>query len=253
MYDPLLLLERLGEWASNRRRLRKLRRTVASHLTLGHIDSLESLELIRDRDINVVFDVGANVGTWTLLAKCILPNCEVHAFEPLPFHITEFKKAVANVSGVTLHELALGDSSGCIDIRITSSTDASSVLPLSKLRSSHYDLAEVDTIEVQLDSIDNLMAHRRTPQPDLIKMDIQGYELTALQGANNALRTAKAILLEVSFQAIYEEQCLFHEIVEFLNVRGFRLTSIGHGPIVGRRLVQADLLFERADTAELQS
>src|ERR1019366_6972969 len=46
-YNPLLLLERLGQWAVTKQRLRKLRSTVASQLTTGHIDSLELLEMLR--------------------------------------------------------------------------------------------------------------------------------------------------------------------------------------------------------------
>ena len=75
-YNPLLLLERIGQWATERSRLRELRGTVAENLQTGHIDSLELLKLLRPLSPKVIYDVGANVGTWTLLAKAIFPEAE---------------------------------------------------------------------------------------------------------------------------------------------------------------------------------
>src|SRR5437762_67976 len=107
-YDPLLMLERLGQWAMEKRRLRKLRGTVASPLQTGHIDSLELLELLRPAPPEVIYDIGANVGTWTLLVKALFPAVEIHAFEPLPIHIGAFRRSTTGQASVHLHEVGLG-------------------------------------------------------------------------------------------------------------------------------------------------
>ena len=73
-YNPLVLLPRIGEWAATRRRLLRLRGTVAAPLNDGHIDTLELLDLLRPFAPRVIFDVGANIGTWTLLAKALHPK-----------------------------------------------------------------------------------------------------------------------------------------------------------------------------------
>ena len=88
-----LLCERLALASLRHRRLAKLRNTPARSLSLGHIESLELLELIEDADAKVIYDVGANVGTWTLLAKSIFPASRVEAFEPLPSHHGGFESA----------------------------------------------------------------------------------------------------------------------------------------------------------------
>src|SRR5262249_27942917 len=90
LYDPILLLERLAKWPTEKRRQNRPRATTAQTLQPGQIDSFELLEFLQPLDPRVIYDVGANVGTWTLLAKGLYPQAEVHAFEPLATHVAKF-------------------------------------------------------------------------------------------------------------------------------------------------------------------
>src|SRR5260221_216120 len=106
LYSPRLVCERIAEISLERRRLRKLYVTVPASLRKGHIDSLELLELLRIKPTHVIYDIRANVGTWTLLAKAVFPAAEVHAFEPLDQLAGEFAARTANVDSVYRHALA---------------------------------------------------------------------------------------------------------------------------------------------------
>lgn len=86
LYNPRQLCERLATASLRKRRLAALRNTPAAGLALGHIDTLELVQLARDAGVSVAYDIGANVGTWSLLAKALMPGAVVHAFEPLPEH-----------------------------------------------------------------------------------------------------------------------------------------------------------------------
>src|SRR5207244_12779895 len=99
--------ERLAVESIRRRRLKKLRNTPASQLSLGHIDSLELLELARPAGIKVIYDIGANIGTWTLLAKSVIAEASVDAFKPFTTHLASYKDNLRGVAGVKLHCLAL--------------------------------------------------------------------------------------------------------------------------------------------------
>ena len=68
LYDPRVLCERLAELFAARRRRAQLRGTVAECLSDGHIDSLELLQMVRPLNPTVIYDVGANVGTFSRLA-----------------------------------------------------------------------------------------------------------------------------------------------------------------------------------------
>src|SRR5262245_40678125 len=76
-YNPMALLERLGEWAITRRRLWRLRSSAAALLHDAHIDTLELLEILQPLQPRIIYDVG------TLLAKAFFPHEQIHAFEPL--------------------------------------------------------------------------------------------------------------------------------------------------------------------------
>jgi FkbM family methyltransferase len=246
-YNPRLLCERLATESHRRRRLSRLHGTAAAGLSLGHIDSLELLELLRARDIRVIYDVGANVGTWTLLAKSVFPAAEIHAFEPLPRHCDGFAANVDGLERLELHRIALGSmSDDSRSLRVTSFSDASSLLPLAARGQAEFGVNEVECLPVTLRRLDDYRTERDLPLPDLIKLDVQGFELEVLRGAELALRSAKALIAELSFAEFYEGQSLFEEFVGFVAARGFRLTALGVNTPLGQPLAQTDGLFLRA-------
>lgn len=251
LYNPQLLFERLAELSTERRRLGMLRRTVASELQSGHIDSLELLELLKSNPPHVIYDIGANVGTWTLLARAIFSQAEIHAFEPLAIHKEAFARNTKQLDNVRLHGIALGNSTACTEMHVTSFSDASSVLTLAASGKEEWNIREIGREEVSMERLDDYVNSAFLPYPSLLKLDVQGYELNVLRGAERCLETASAVLAEVSFREFYFGQCLFHELTAFLAERGFQLFALGHGTPIGRPLIQTDALFLSPSAAEI--
>jgi FkbM family methyltransferase len=243
--NPLDAVERLAVASQRWRRRRRLRGTPAAHLALGHLDSLELLELLRPFPPGVIHDIGANVGTWTLLAKAIFPQAAVDAFEPLDEAATAFQRQTARLSDVRLHRLALGPHAGEVDLEVTDFADATSVLPLSEDGRSTFQVDSKGRRRVPMATLDGLVASGAARAPDLLKLDVQGYELEVLKGADQALATARSVLCEVSFRRFYQGQALFAEILAHLQGRGFRLHAFGPSLVPGQPLAQADALFLR--------
>ena len=238
-------MERLGEWAAERRRLWKLRGTVASQLTTGHIDSYELLEVLRPSNPQVIYDIGANVGTWTLLAKALYSKAQIHAFEPLPMHTEKFQQLSKDLTDVHLHEIGLGSHRMQTTIKVTDFSDASSLLPLTEEGKRFWHLHQIEEIPVQIERLDDWVSARGLSYPDLIKLDVQGFELEVLKGSENCLAEAKWVLLEASFKTFYEGQCRFDQLVTFLGSAGFHVFAFGHGTALGNPLAQADVLFKK--------
>src|SRR5687767_6256381 len=92
LYEPALLFERVSQKLSERSRLRKLRGTCASWLKETHIDSMELVELARNAGAIVYYDIGANIGTWTLMCRALVPNSRIVAFEPVSAHVRLFRE-----------------------------------------------------------------------------------------------------------------------------------------------------------------
>jgi FkbM family methyltransferase len=242
-YNPRLLCERLGELSAAARRRASLRGTAASWLTDDHIGSLELLRMVSPEQAAVVYDVGANVGTWTLLLKAIHPHSQVHAFEPLATHLDAFNKNVERLNNVRLHPIALGESAGVGAMHVTSFTDASSLLPLAKAGAEQWHIDEIGQQSVQVETMDGWQARTGAPKPSFIKLDVQGYEWSVLRGASRCLANASAVLLEVSFQEFYEGQRGLPDLVALLAGHGFTLNGLGRDTALGRPLIQADALF----------
>ncbi len=85
-------------------------------------------------------------------------------------------------------------------------------------------------------TLDRLIERLDFPQPDLIKLDLQGYELHALAGAEKAMAHAQALLLEVSFIELAEGMPLLAEMIAFMKDHGFRcydIFGLWHRPLDG--------------------
>lgn len=244
--NPLALLERLALASSRYRRRRILRGTPAAALGLGHLDSLELLRLLAGNPPRVIHDVGANAGTWTCLAKSLFPAARVEAFEPLERFECDFARWTAEwPDDVRLHRLALAAAPGQALINVTDFADASSLLQLSAVGRKEFKVSPVSSVSVELARLDDLVASGAILTPDLIKLDVQGYELDVLRGAEVTLRSVHAILCEVSTRAFYEDQPLFGEIASYLESRNFRLHALGGNLIFGQPFAQTDALFVR--------
>jgi FkbM family methyltransferase len=242
IYSPRLLCERLAVESINRRRKARLRKTPAEKLHLHDISALELLESMRSLDIKVIYDIGAHVGTWSLLAKAIYPSAEIHGFEPMLQHRGEFLTNFADMKDVVLHSVALGSTNAAATFHVANSVSSSSVLPLAEAADG-FGLKEVGQFSVELHRLDDYRATHRMKLPDMIKLDVQGYELEALRGGEQCLRAAQAALMEVSFVEIYRGQPLFADVVRYMADVGFQLHAFSIATPLGRSLVQTDVLF----------
>ena len=247
LYTPHLLAGRITEGLTRRHRLRSLRGTAAHELEADHIETLELIQRVQATEApRVVYDIGGNRGTWTVLARTICPAAEVHAFEPLEEVREEFLCRTAPVGRTTLHTIALGAVTGTERMNVHVFADSSSLLPLSEADAvgSPDHLKEVRRVSVV--ALDEYVAERGLPEPDLIKIDVQGYEVEVFRGAPRALAHARAIIAEVSFSEIYVGQPLFGEVACFLGSIGYRVAGFSHGfPPAHGDLRQADVLFLR--------
>ena len=134
---------------------------------------------------NTVWDVGANVGYYTLLAsRRVGPTGHVVAFEPLPANLAFLRTHIHNnaLSNVQVVPKALGSSTTHARFEVHP------VRSMGKLSAG-------GNLEVEVIAGDNEIAHGRLPVPDVIKMDIEGGEVEALPGLQAALEKARVVFV----------------------------------------------------------
>jgi FkbM family methyltransferase len=139
----------------------------------------------------VVVDAGANIGIYSeFLSRCVGPTGVVHSFEPSPDNFKRLRAATRKLSNVLLSQAAVGERSGNSELYLS-----------DKLNVDHRAyVADGDsrrTVPIEMVALDNYFKPGK--RVELIKMDIQGYELHALRGASRVLEDNADIKLLVEF------------------------------------------------------
>jgi FkbM family methyltransferase len=207
--------------------------------------------LLRGFPIRAVVDGGAYIGTIARRMAELFPDALVYAFEPQQSSLLQLRELSSGNSRVRPMPVALGAESGRGWLNIGQLPYTSSLLPRPQAGARYYpedaDLTGVEDVRVV--ALDDFAASENVTSIDVIKLDVQGYELEALRGADRLLREGvKLVYAEVSFVPLYERACLFHDLAAFLHTRGlslYRLYDLHHAD--NGQLVYGDATFLHSD------
>jgi len=215
-------------------------------LRRGVAPAIEHRELLRSLDCDLLLDVGANRGQFSLIARMEHPDWRIHAFEPQPGEAAIYRRIWRGDALVTLHELALGDHPGEADLHISRRRDSSSLLPIGEMQAKLFpSTEEVGIHRVKVVTLDSVGAAWQEARRILLKLDVQGFELSVLRGATNILRQCAFVYAECSQIPLYTGQALYPEVASFLSEHGFRPVRRINEQHDHGRLIQADHLFAR--------
>lgn len=142
----------------------------------------------------VIYDVGANVGFFTLLAARLTgPGGKVISFEPLPENLLHLRRNVERnqFRNVTIQPLALGAAS---EERVFHVSERPTWGKLEKAGSARPDKYLAD-IKVAVARLDDLLSKGEIPPPDFVKIDVEGAEVEVLEGARETLARFGPILI----------------------------------------------------------
>lgn len=198
-----------------------------------------------NRPLSTVVDIGANRGQFALAARAI-SGAKVISFEPLPEVAVLFKKVFSDDSAVELHVAAIGERAERRLIHLSARDDSSSLLEIGEAQSNFFPgTHEVGTLVVEVGTLDEFLTKEEIVRPAMLKLDVQGFELQALDGCKSLIGNFDYVYCECSFVELYKGQKLAGEVVIYLGELGFSLSGI-YNPSYDRdgNCIQADLLFE---------
>ena len=208
----------------------------------------EALELLRLRAFHprVVIDAGANVGDWTRMALDVFPKAAVHLIEPQPACQPALERLARTSSSLTVHPVALTEP-GRPRVRLTGgANDGGTGVHVMLPQESDAEL------ECPATTLDDLFGGRvtRADRP-LLKLDLEGHELSALCGALALLDVIEVLVIEVQLYDINDSGVIpvFRDVFRFLDDHGFELYDVAAmgGRRRDARLCMMDPVFARKD------
>jgi FkbM family methyltransferase len=156
-------------------------------------------QLLDQRKPSCVWDIGANVGLWTLFFAGYQPQIEtILAFEPDPINrkILGMNIERNGIGHVKIQSEALSDKAGVMRFMSDPMTGSTGTLEQGMDFIGHQYGAKQVPIEVTVSTADEMIA-RGLPAPGMMKIDVEGHELSLFQGAQQLLQTVRpAIIFE---------------------------------------------------------
>lgn len=214
-------------------------------VSFGMLASLKRMKLNRTiHGIDSIWDIGANHGQFAFMANSVWPELPIYSFEPDPatYHKLEnhFKKF--SIQGRTF-SYALGNKLESKQLVRYSNNVNNSLLENNLLRDDVLDKYLVECI-----TLDKIALEFPEVKNAFLKLDVQGFELMVLAGANNFLKNCLFVQIEVSFSPSYLEGAHAGEILTKMNELGFEcieILDLLRDKTNGNKLVEADILFSR--------
>ena len=205
--------------------------------------------LLRQAGVSVVLDVGAATGEFAESLRRRGFAGRIVSFEPRREAFAELGRRTARDPRWTAHNFAVGATTDKVTMNVAANRVSSSMLEMEQL---HMDAAPgalyVGTEHVQLARLDDLVVETLDPSDVVaLKLDVQGYEAAALEGATDVLKRSAALHVELSLAPVYKGQPDWRVLCDELADRGFQLYALQpvfSDPSTGQTL-QIDAAFRR--------
>ncbi len=188
----------------------------------------ETLLGIKYLPIKTIIDVGANEGQWAKYIMEIFPHANLHCFEPILEPYEKLKQwANTKYSGkVSVYNIALGEKEEETEMFLHSEhTTSSSLLKTTEICEGYYPFTKTQKrIPVKMVTLDSWVKNLSTPltKEILIKLDVQGYEDRVIKGGFETFKKARACIIEICLDRLYDGQPDFISITNLLFDLGFK-------------------------------
>jgi FkbM family methyltransferase len=200
--------------------------------------------------MRTVVDVGAHRGQFATFARERFPAAAIICLEPLPGPRQALTTVLNGEGRAFVHDLAASNrTEERVEMHVSRLDDSSSLQPIGSGQVAAFPgTEEVGSTFVRTTRLDDLLDRRELIAPALLKIDVQGHEYEALEGAAGVIAGFEQVIVEVSFAELYEGQKLAGDVTALLHDSGFALAGVFNlRRARSGACLQADFLFERQE------
>jgi FkbM family methyltransferase len=207
------------------------------------------IDFLRSRNIDLVIDVGANVGQYAESLRKDAYAGWIVSFEPTAAAYEDLAALAKKDGQWKAINMALGDNEGVTKINVSQSSVFSSILPQLPAATAFSSEAQVVRSEsVRVARLDDLSAELPQSKAAFLKIDTQGYERQVLSGATECLSRVLGVQMELPIMHLYEGTWKFHEAVAYMSDLGFEVSNIApvnYDQTDTVSLAEVDCIFRR--------
>lgn len=172
----------------------------------------------------VVFDVGANIGEYSLNTLLANTATVLHCFEPSAPHYLRLKSALKNTNAFLMN-FGLSDKNE--EMILNKDTEITGLASLLKRDLSHLNIRLDKSEIVKLKNGDNYVTQNKIEQIDLLKIDVEGWEMSVINGLKESFQLKKIKCCQFEFgHAHIERREIFRDFWIFFKNMGYRMGSI---------------------------
>lgn len=206
---------------------------VGLQILIGNYEKNDLTYLLSQlRDGDIFFDIGANIGLFSLAAAIHNPKVKVHAFEPIPINAALFQASLHlnEIESVKVNQGCVGNYVGCVEFSLASDSAYSSIQDTGRL-------PEIKKLQTSITTLDSYLRANDTPRIDIMKIDVEGAEKLVLDGAAEIFdinqMKPRLILMELYDQNFERFSTSIAEVVS-------QMKSFGYSPYFLKNATKID-------------
>jgi FkbM family methyltransferase len=205
-------------------------------------------KLLANQPVRTIIDVGAYDGDTAAIYLRIFPDAIVHALEPDAENFAKLTESAASLRNIRPHRLAAGATDGPAVLHRNGNQQTHSLLPRPREGKRYYpeNAGPTGTEIVPVVTLDSFCRDQAINFVDILKLDVQGAEVQALNGAAGLLAAGRIAVVcsEVAFVPHYQGHPMLPDLWAFLARFGYSPYDM-HACLYGTdgQLRYADALF----------
>lgn len=182
----------------------------------------------------IVFDVGANVENYSKMCYTMNPSIRLYAFEPHPANYEQLHVwALKQTENIVALNIGCGEENDVVKIYDYDNVNGSSHASLYQDVFEKIHHAQTKSLSVNLIRLDDFAREKNIEQIFLLKIDVEGHELSVLRGAKNLIRNGNILSIQFEFGPMNMiSRVFFQDFVDILpNYTFYRLLPDGMIPL----------------------
>jgi len=202
---------------------------LQKHEKIRHIDCVTTIKaLLRHYQPKYLCDIGANKGTWAKVLYEFAPNSlrNITFFEPQQKYYRDLQNLELGNIKKQIFNVGLGDKE--FEAEIIGGNATASFFQFDQSMKEYF-VGELDQDKekAKIKTLDKVYEYNNLPLPDLVKIDVQGYEKKVIEGGINIISQTKYLVIELSMDKFYKKEASMWEVLKLLEELNFRLIDFG--------------------------